>query len=48
VREAFEAFRRGDPDAALELCDPDLVVRDPDRTGRTIHGREGLRGFWRE
>jgi ketosteroid isomerase-like protein len=48
VREAFEAFARGDLDAALELCDPDIVVRDPGRTGSTIQGRDGLRGFWEE
>jgi ketosteroid isomerase-like protein len=48
VRQAFEAFISGDLDAALEFCDPEIVVHDPGRTGRTYRGRAELRGFWEE
>jgi ketosteroid isomerase-like protein len=48
VRTAFEAFSRGDIDGVLELCDPDVVVRDPQRTGTTFKGPEGLRSFFEE
>jgi uncharacterized protein len=48
VRKAFEAFARGDTEGALELCDPEIVVRDPGRTGNTMLGLEGLRAFWDE
>jgi ketosteroid isomerase-like protein len=48
VREAFEAFGRGDTEAALEFCDPEIVVRDPARTGDTMLGLEALRAFWDE
>jgi ketosteroid isomerase-like protein len=48
VRIAFEAFSRGDVDAVLELCDPDVVVRDPERTGATLRGPDGLRHFFDE
>jgi ketosteroid isomerase-like protein len=48
VRIAFEAFSRGDIDAVLELCDPDVVVRDPERTGTTFRGPDGLRNFFEE
>lgn len=48
VRAAFEAFGRGDPEAVLEFCDPEIVVRDPERTGVTFHGFDGLLRFWSE
>jgi ketosteroid isomerase-like protein len=48
VREAFEAFSRDDIDAVLELCAPDVVVRDPQRTGTTFRGPDGLRRFFEE
>jgi ketosteroid isomerase-like protein len=48
VRTAFEAFMRGDLDAALEFCDPEIVVQDPGRTGRTFQGRSELRRSWEE
>jgi uncharacterized protein len=48
VQQAFEAFGRGDLDAVLEICDPEIVVRDPDRTGTTFRGIEGLGRFWEE
>ena len=48
VLEAFEAFSRDDIDAVLELCDPDVVVRDPQRTGTTFRGPNGLRQFFGE
>jgi ketosteroid isomerase-like protein len=48
VRAAFDAFGRGDFDAVLEICDPEIVVRDPDRTGTAFRGIEGLRRFWEE
>ena len=48
VRQAFEAFSRDDIDAVLELCDPEIVVRDPQRTGTTFRGPDGLRQFFAE
>jgi ketosteroid isomerase-like protein len=48
VQQAFEAFSRGDIDGVLELCDPDVVVRDPQRTGTTFRGPEGVRAFFEE
>jgi uncharacterized protein len=48
VRAAFAAFGRGDVDAVLANCDPEIVVRDPARTGQTFRGREDLRRFWDE
>ena len=48
MREAFEAFSRDDIDAVLELCAPDVVVRDPQRTGTTFRGPDGLRRFFEE
>ncbi len=48
VRQAFEAFSRDDIDGVLELCDPDVVVHDPQRTGTTFHGPDGLRQFFAE
>jgi ketosteroid isomerase-like protein len=48
VRMAFEAFNRGDIDSVLELCDPEIVVRDPQRTGRTFRGPDGVRQFFEE
>jgi ketosteroid isomerase-like protein len=37
VRRAFEAFNRGDLDAASEIADPDIVLRPPE-TWRTLEG----------
>jgi ketosteroid isomerase-like protein len=48
VRMAFEAFNRGDIDSVLELCDPAIVVRDPQRTGTTFRGPDGVRQFFEE
>ena len=48
VRQAFAAFSRDDIDGVLELCDPDIVVRDPQRTGATFRGPDGLRPFFAE
>jgi uncharacterized protein len=48
VQTAFEAFARGDLDAVAELCDPDIVVRDPERTGTTFQGPDALRRFFEE
>jgi ketosteroid isomerase-like protein len=48
VQRAFEAFGRGDIDGVVELCDPDIVVHDPQRTGTTFHGPDGLRQFFAE
>jgi ketosteroid isomerase-like protein len=48
VQMAFESFGRGDIDAALALCDPDIVIRDPERTGTTFRGPEGLLRFFEE
>jgi len=48
LEKAFGAFARRDIDAIVELCDPDIVVRDPQRTGTTFNGAEGLRSFFEE
>ena len=48
VRAAFDAFARGDLAAVLDVCDPGIVVRDPERTGATFEGTDGLRRFWEE
>jgi ketosteroid isomerase-like protein len=48
AQEAFAAFNRGDIDAVLELCDPEIVIRDPERTGRTFRGPDGVREFFEE
>jgi ketosteroid isomerase-like protein len=48
VQAAFDAFSRGEIDAVLELCDPDIVVRDPQRTGTTFRGPDGVRQFFEE
>ena len=48
VQEAFAAFARGDLEAVLDLSHPEIVVRDPDRTGRAFHGPAGLRAFFEE
>ena len=48
VRAAYDAFGRGELDAVLDFCDPDIVIRDPERTGTTFRGIEGLRRFWEE
>jgi uncharacterized protein len=48
AQEAFAAFNRGDIDGVLELCDPEIVIRDPQRTGRTFHGPDGVREFFDE
>ena len=48
VHRAFEAFNRRDLEAVLELCDPEIVVHDPGRTGAEFKGREKLGEFWSE
>jgi uncharacterized protein len=48
LRKAFEAFARGDLEGVVELCDPEIVVRDPARTGTTFQGPAGLRRFFEE
>ena len=48
VQEAFAAFARSDLEAVLDLSDPEIVVRDPDRTGTAFHGPAGLRAFFEE
>ena len=44
----FDAFRRGDLEAVLERVDPEVVVRDPGRTGATFSGHDELLRFWGE
>jgi len=46
--QGFAAFNRGDIEAVLELCDPAIVIRDPQRTGRTFKGPDGVREFFGE
>ena len=41
VRRAFEAFNRGDLDAAFEIADPDVVLRPPE-PWRTVEGGAAL------
>jgi ketosteroid isomerase-like protein len=48
VREAVEAFNRGDFDAALERMHPDIEWQTPDTfpDAATYRGREAVREFW--
>jgi ketosteroid isomerase-like protein len=48
VREAVEAFNRGDFDAALERMHPDIEWETPDSfpDAATYRGREAVREFW--
>jgi ketosteroid isomerase-like protein len=48
VRRAFEDWGRGDFAAVLAVCDPDIELHDPGRTGASFQGHEGLMRFWRE
>jgi ketosteroid isomerase-like protein len=42
VRDALEAFRRGDVDAALEHAHPDMISRRTDPDGAVFQGRDGF------
>ena len=42
VRDALEAFRRGDVDLALTHVHPDMVSKRMDPDGAVFHGRDGL------
>jgi ketosteroid isomerase-like protein len=48
VREAVEAFNRGELDAALERMHPDVEWHTPDAfpDAGTYRGREAVREFW--
>jgi ketosteroid isomerase-like protein len=48
VHRGMGSFNRGDLDATLELFDANVSVHDPERTGRTFRGHDGLRQFWAE
>jgi ketosteroid isomerase-like protein len=48
VGEVFDAFGRGELEALLERVDPEVVIRDPGRTGTTFSGRDALLRFWGE
>jgi ketosteroid isomerase-like protein len=48
AQKAFTAFNHGDIEGVVELCDPEVVVRDPERTGRTFRGPDGVREFFEE
>jgi ketosteroid isomerase-like protein len=53
VREGYEAFSRGDIDAAVAGFHPDIewIAWDALPDGGTVHGRDGVREFfrsWRE
>jgi ketosteroid isomerase-like protein len=48
IREAIEAFNRGDIDRMLEFCDPEVEIADPERTGTTWRGHNGYRAFIQE
>ena len=43
LERLFEAFNRDDAETVVSHLDPDLVVLDPDRTGRTYRGYAGFR-----
>jgi uncharacterized protein len=47
IREAYEAFSRGDLDAVVELLDPEVELRPPpDSTDpEPRHGREAVRQY---
>jgi ketosteroid isomerase-like protein len=49
VREAFEAFNRGDLEEALERMHPEIEWRALDAfpDAGTYHGRNEVREFWR-
>jgi ketosteroid isomerase-like protein len=50
VREALDAWNRGDWDAVLEHCDPDIEWRTAAQLldlPQVSHGHEGVREFWR-
>jgi ketosteroid isomerase-like protein len=42
VRDALEAFRRGEVDDAFERIHPDMVSTRVDPDGAVFHGRDGL------
>ena len=47
IRPAYAALSRGDVDAVLQACDPDIVCQLPEgglNTG-TLHGHQALRAF---
>jgi ketosteroid isomerase-like protein len=48
VREGLAAISRGDFERVLEFADPEIEIRDPDRTGDTFHGHEGMGSFTAE
>jgi ketosteroid isomerase-like protein len=48
VRMGIDTYNRGDIETLLDYFDPQVVVRDPERTGRVFRGHEGLREFWAE
>jgi len=48
IHSALDAFNRRDLDAVLELCDPEIEIHDPERTGAVFRGRERLLEFWAE
>jgi ketosteroid isomerase-like protein len=50
VREALDAWNRGDWDAVLEHCDPDVEWRTATQLldlPEVSHGHEGVRELWR-
>jgi len=42
VRQALDAFARGEVESALALADPDLVSTRVDPDGAVYHGRDGF------
>jgi ketosteroid isomerase-like protein len=48
VRSGIDTYNRGDLESLLGYFDPEVVVRDPERTGRAFRGHAGLRQFWAE
>lgn len=48
LRAGIEMFNRGEIDATAELFDPDVTIYDPDGTGQTFRGHDGLRSLWAE
>jgi ketosteroid isomerase-like protein len=48
VRRAFADWSRGDLAAVLAVCDPEITLHDPGRTGTSFQGHDGLMRFWQE
>lgn len=48
VRSGIDMFNRGELESTVELFDREVSIQDPERTGQTFRGHDGLRSFWAE